>query len=118
MPFCRKLKGSYSPTILVWFISLFILLIFPALVFSQNTPQPPKEVLAFDTPSDAGKSITIQWQLSPDDGEGLNNVLMYEILRSVSPAAEYTKVGDSPRGTTEYVDNSARDKTPYFYKIR
>lgn len=97
---------------------LFILLIFPALVSSQDTPQPAKEVLAFDTPSDAGKSITIQWQLSPDDGEGLNNVLMYEILRSASPEAEYTKVGDSPRGTMEYVDNSAKDKTPYYYKIR
>jgi len=118
MPFCPKPKGRYSPTRLVWFIPLFILSIFPASVFSQNTPQPPKEVLAFDTPSDAGKSITIQWQLSPDDGAGLNNVIMYEILRSTSPEAEYTKAGDSPRGTTEYVDNSARDKTSYFYKIR
>ena len=118
MPFCPKLKGRYIQTNFVWFISFFVLSIFPALVFSQDTPQPASEVKAFDTPSDAGKSITIQWQLSPDDGEGLNNVLMYEILRSVSPEAEYTKVGDSPRGTTEYVDSSAKGKIPYYYKIR
>lgn len=118
MPFCPKLKGRYIQTNFVWFISFFVLLIFTGKVFSQDTPQPAKEVLAFDTPNDAGKSITVQWQLSPDDGSGSNNVLMYEILRSVSPEAEYTKVGDSPRGTTEYVDNSAKDKTPYYYKIR
>lgn len=118
MPFCSKLKGRYSPTRLVWFISLFILSISPALVFSQDTPQPASEVKASDTPSDAGKSITIQWQLSADDGAGLNNVILYEILRAASPETEYTKVGDSPRGTMEYVDNSAKDKTPYFYKIR
>lgn len=118
MPFCPKLKGRYTQTNFVWFISFFVLSIFPALVFSQGTPQPASQVKAFDAPSDAGKSITVQWQLSPDDGAGLNNVIMYEILRSVSPEAEYTKVGDSPRGTMEYVDNSAKDKTPYFYKIR
>jgi len=118
MPFCQKLKGRFSQTKFVWLISFFIFLIFPSCIFSQDRPQPASEVKAFDTPNDAGKSITIQWQLSPDDGAGLNNVLMYEILRYVSPEAEYTKVGDSPRGTTEYVDNSARDKTPYYYKIR
>lgn len=118
MPFCQKLKGRYIQTNIVCLVSFFILSVFPTLVFSQNTSQPAKEVLAFDTPNDAGKSITIQWQLSPEDGAGLNNVLMYEILRSASPEAEYTKVGDSPRGTTEYVDNSAKDKTSYYYKIR
>src|SRR4030066_1316357 len=118
MPFCQKLPGRYIQTNFVWFISFFIFFFSFSLTFSQDTPQPPTQVQAFDTPSDAGKSITVQWGKSSDDGEGLNNVILYEVLRSTSPEGEYTKVGDSPRGTTEYVDNSAKDKIPYYYKIR
>lgn len=118
MPFCRKLQRRYSPTLLIWFISFFIFLNFITPAFSQDTPQPATEVKAFDTPHDAGKSITIQWKNSPDDGAGLNNVMLYEIWRSSTVEGEYTKVGDSPRGTTEYVDSSVKDKNPYYYKIR
>jgi len=43
-------------------------------------PAPPTEVIAKDTPNDAGGGIFLQWKISADDGKGLNSVMLYNIF--------------------------------------
>lgn len=77
--------------------------------------QPASGVKAFDTPNDAGRSITITWKLSPDDP----SITRYEVFR-----AEGTKestpvsVGFVAGGRTELQDNDVKDGVQYFYFIR
>ncbi|OGC87949.1 MAG: hypothetical protein A2142_07575 [candidate division Zixibacteria bacterium RBG_16_48_11] len=94
--------------------SFFLALLF-APIFAQ-IPAPANEVKAYDTPDDAGNSITVEWQVSPDDKDGI--VTGYEILRSESLEGEYAKVGDAPRGTNSYIDSGPKNQQDYFYKIR
>lgn len=75
---------------------------------------PPTNVHAFDTPNDAGKSITIRWDLSPDDRQ----LEEYEIFRTQEPSLEYTKVGWVMRGINTYIDMTVKDKAQYYYKVR
>lgn len=100
---------------LFWGCLYFFIIIFYLPASSQ---QPPTEIKASDTPNDAGKSITIYWKKSIDDGEGLNNVTGYEILRAVLPEGPFEKIGDTPRGETQYVDNHAQNKINYYFKVK
>ncbi|NOY89446.1 MAG: hypothetical protein GXO93_08710 [FCB group bacterium] len=52
-------------------------------VDSIAPPAPVTMFKAFDTPNDHGHSITLNWQLSADDGAGQNSVLQYQIYRWV-----------------------------------
>jgi hypothetical protein len=51
-------------------IAAFIVLIVPAITFAQQPLQPPQDVRAIDTPSDAGGAITLVWSASSYDGPG------------------------------------------------
>jgi hypothetical protein len=81
-------------------------------------PDPPENVVAEDTPNDAGNSITITWIRSSDDGAGRNNVIAYEILRSTAVDGEYEFIGNTTAGAQQFMDTDTRDKMEYFYKIR
>lgn len=82
--------------------------IFFACVF---TLAPPTEVHAYDTPDDGGGSITVEWQLSSDEGaiEG------YEVYRSETGKA-YEFVGFVGSGRTQYQDETEDNKN-YTYKV-
>lgn len=45
-------------------------------------PAPPTNVRAFDIARDHGHGIRVEWDLSADDGQGQNNILQYQILRT------------------------------------
>ncbi len=81
-------------------------------------PAPPINVLAKDTPNDAGNSITLTWTKSSDDGAGRNNVIAYEILRSTAVDGEYEFVGNTTAGAEQFMDTDTQDKVEYFYKIK
>jgi hypothetical protein len=68
-------------------------------------PRPPTNVRVLDKPNDAGHGLIIRWNLSPDDGAGLDNVTMYEILRSSSPDSEFVSRGILPAGETSFEDS-------------
>ncbi len=72
---------------------------------------PPTDVRAYDTPDDGGSTITVQWQISPDDGllDG------YEIHRSEN-GIDFAMVGFVGKGRTQYEDNT-EDGKEYFYKV-
>jgi len=77
--------------------------------------RPASNVILNDTPNDNGKSISMRWDVSPDD----DRVSQYIILRSTSPKEGFTEVGQVPTNTTKYVDEeNLVKKTEYYYKIR
>lgn len=78
---------------------------------------PPKNVEAIDTPNDDGKSITISWDKSPDDGEGAESVTGYKVLRQ-SPDGEFEEVAPIPAGTTLYVDERTERGVAYSYIVQ
>jgi len=73
---------------------------------------PPTDVRAYDTPDDGGGSITVEWQLSPDDAllEG------YEIYRSEN-GIDFTMIGFMGRGRMQYNDEMTEDGKEYIYKV-
>ncbi|MCK4590906.1 MAG: fibronectin type III domain-containing protein, partial [Candidatus Latescibacteria bacterium] len=102
---------------------LFLLVFFFSGVSTaaqQNAPPaPPTEVKVFDNPNDAGGGITITWKKSADDGQGENDVLGYEILRSTTSGSGYQKVASVLPGEESYTDGeNVEDKVPYYYVVR
>jgi hypothetical protein len=81
-------------------------------------PAPPTTVTAKDIPNDKGGALSISWDKSADDGAGAKNVIKYEILRSTQRDAGYEIIGNTVAGATSFSDNTARNKVPYFYRIR
>ncbi len=80
------------------------------IFFCTLAPLGPIEV--FDTPSDAGKCITIKWQ--PTAGE----VDSYEVLRKGEGEEGFAVIGEVASGECSFLDNKVVDGKVYFYKVR
>ena len=82
---------------IILFTASFLL---PPATYPQIPPTPPTDVRAFDTPNDAGRSVTITWKKSLED----TTLIEYEILRFTDPEGEGISTGPirgiipSPRG--------------------
>lgn len=77
-------------------------------------PLPPTDLIASDVPNDKGESITLSWELSPDD----NRITGYVIYRANSYEGKYTILGKVPRGATSYIDDTVIMGQTYWYVIR
>jgi len=124
--------GSENKTVKRVFSFLFLVFLFsPILIISiaeaqysllvpgdTLPPAAPTKTEAFDTPYDRGRSITINWEKSKDDGAGENDVKGYEILRSTEVDGEYKLIGTTVGGAQHFIDNDVRDGIEYFYRIR
>jgi len=78
---------------------------------------PTPGVKAFDTPNDAGNAITVAWQASPDEAQGL--VEGYEVLRSESTDGAFSKVGYVPYGFTSFDDQEVpKNASDYYYQVK
>ncbi|RKX70852.1 hypothetical protein DRP53_03665 [candidate division WOR-3 bacterium] len=75
---------------------------------------PPSGVSVFDTPNDGGGSITVRWELSPED----SLLSGYLVERSTHPDTGFSAVGRVGRGRDEFVDNTTEDGKIYYYRIR
>jgi hypothetical protein len=73
----------------------------------------PSNIIARDTPNDNGNSITILWQLSPDDAL----VKKYEILRGVADKESLSVVGSVMSGERCFFDDKVKVGVKYFYQI-
>jgi len=77
---------------------------------------PPQGVQAMDTPDDAGLSISVSWQPSPDEAKGL--VDGYAILRSDRADGQYQQVGYVPAGLPGFDDQAVpQNGVDFFYKV-
>lgn len=82
-------------------------------------PLPPTNVRVSDAPNDAGGSIDVLWDISPDDVPG-GKVKQYIILRAESvdgQPGEFTEVGDATAGATLFTDGNTKDGLDYLYKV-
>jgi hypothetical protein len=70
-------------------------------------PAPPGAVNAFDTPNDAGKSITVRWSAVPD-AEG------YLLERTGGETPALTPVG---KDDSRYLDEEVKDRVSYTYRV-
>jgi len=91
---------------------------------STETAAPPQDVIATDTPNDAGTSITIRWKRSQDDIGGNAAFMGYDILRGISPDGPFEIIGQTSGGGEAegsdyktYLDNNSVDGTSYYYAI-
>ncbi|HID32334.1 MAG TPA: fibronectin type III domain-containing protein [bacterium (Candidatus Stahlbacteria)] len=75
---------------------------------------PPTGVRVFDTPYDAGGSITVRWEPSKDD----SIIQGYIIERSESPDTGFVAIGRISHGQDEFTDNTAEDGKTYYYRVR
>ncbi len=76
---------------------------------------PVAKVTAVDTPNDGGGSITVDWEVSPDEAAG--KVTTYHIFRA-SEGGEFQLLGEVSSGVTKYVDEGTRDGTKYIYAVQ
>lgn len=77
-------------------------------------PSPPTNITVNDKPNDAGHGLIIRWELSPDDGAGLNNVIMYDVMRSDSPDGKFSSRTFMPSGDNVYTDIEDTKPTEIF----
>src|SRR5258706_4584763 len=80
-------------------------------------PQPPAGLDWHDVANDAGRSIDLNWKISPDDRAGSPTVVQYVIERSESPGGPWAGVDSVAAGTTSRIDQSVSRDVSYFYRI-
>jgi len=81
-------------------------------------PAPVTGVVAYDTADDAGGSITLKWNLSPDDAKGAANLMEYRVLRAESPGGPFKLVKSVPKGTAGADDTKdVKSGIPYYYVV-
>ncbi|MBD3299125.1 MAG: hypothetical protein GF341_10755, partial [candidate division Zixibacteria bacterium] len=61
-------------------------------------PLPPSNVRARDARNDHGHALLVQWNTSPDDGAGKNNVMLYRIERTPRFEGPFDPVEQPPGG--------------------
>ncbi len=80
-------------------------------------PDPPRNLIVKDNPSDGGGRILVEWELSGDDGAGKENVIGYEIYRAVAGDTNFVSIGMASAGADLYIDSGVEDDTKYIYKV-
>ena len=65
-----------------------------------------------------GSGIKVLWTLSADDGAGANDVVRYDIYRSVDQSGSYTQVGSVNAGVSSFDDASITSGQDYYYFVR
>jgi hypothetical protein len=91
----------------------------PDSIPPEYYPLPPTNVSVSDAPNDAGGSIDIRWDISPDDVLD-GKVKQYRILRAVTingQPGEFTVIGDATSGATAFTDGNTEDSLDYIYKV-
>lgn len=122
----RADRLSVLPAVLC--LAILALAFFPDIAMPQPSPEtaaspmarPPQNVRVSDTKGDEGGSITVTWELSPDDhGEAdtATAIVGYEILRSESAGGPFQSVGFAPKGATRFADASTHDGVGYYYQV-
>ena len=75
-------------------------------------------IVAHDSPHDAGGVIELYWTLSRADVLGQERVSGYQVLRSEAAKDEFEIIATLGPGTDRFVDTNASASTEYKYRIR
>ncbi len=78
---------------------------------------PPRDVVARDTPNDAGGSVTVRWKISPNDGAS-PGFLGYRVERSSDPRGPWHSLAELPGLFVEHIDSDGvKDGASYYYRV-
>ncbi len=103
---------TYSKTTL-WVVACLVLFLCGTFAFSQE-PAAPSNVTAKDTPNDDGSSITVTWDVAPED----SGVVGYVILRN-SDAGEFEVIAAELKAdATLYKDSKIIKGKEHAYIVR
>ena len=80
-------------------------------------PAPPSNFDATDYASKVECVFTLTWDLSLDDGAGLNNVAGYAMERALSPEGPFESIGLASPGATKYEDTTCEFTTDTYYRM-
>ncbi|MCK4458024.1 MAG: right-handed parallel beta-helix repeat-containing protein [Thermoplasmata archaeon] len=88
---------------------------------TRQPPRPPRSPRA-GLSGNRWENVTLNWDLSVDDGQGFKSVRRYEIYRNSTHdelGRGYQQIASLPNGTTMFVDELAGEGNPanYFYRI-
>ena len=101
----------------VW-CALWLALAAPAAALAaEPPPAPPSGLTWSDIPNDAGRSVLLEWKLSPDDSAANGRVTAYYLERSESPAGPWLTVDSTVAGMASREDQSIQRNTDYFYRV-
>jgi hypothetical protein len=79
-------------------------------------PAAPTNVCAQDAPNDQGGAILVQWEISVDDGAGMNNVILYNVYKSSSVEGPFDYAGSVGSGRSVFGDGGVeKNGVEYFY---
>jgi hypothetical protein len=107
------------------FIFLFFLLFF--LTFSSfiqaqedttSTIAPPFDLKVKDTSNDGGGSLSLSWQLSPQDKETIGDIDGYEIFRASNTDTTFRLIARVLDNSTSYMDAGLDNQEEYYYAVR
>jgi hypothetical protein len=101
----------------LWCALLLALAVPVAAMAAEPPPAPPSGLTWSDTPNDAGRSVMLEWKLSPDDSAGNGRVTAYYLERSESPAGPWTTVDSTVAGMASREDQSIQRNIDYFYRV-
>ncbi len=88
----------------------------PDSIPEEYYPLPPTNVRVKDAPNDAGGTVIISWDLSPDDSLG-GKVMEYVVMRSTSPDGPFEELGRTVRGNSNFTDKQATTGVKFYYKV-
>jgi hypothetical protein len=77
--------------------------------FARPQADSAHNLRAFDTPSDGGESVTIEWESEAD--------VFISILRSTSPDGEFEIAGETIASEGVYLDYSVESGAEYYYRL-
>lgn len=81
------------------------------LIMLFLTLAPPGEIKAYDTPNDAGSSVTVTWQYPEVKVRGV------KVLRAESPEGPFEEVKYVVYPITKFRDQGLQNGKPYYYKL-
>ena len=106
--------SNFSHSKFTIFLSFLLLLLSAAVSNAYQQVLPPVDVRAFDTPSDGGNSITIEWQAPAQT----NSLTEYIIQRSHLTLGDMQVVARANANSVRYVDNKVKRGNAYYYVIQ
>lgn len=96
--------------VLIFIVSVALGALLSAPGRSQTLTDSPVQALrAHDTPSDAGRCITLTWTAA--------QVVPVSVLRATSPEGDFETIGEAVASDQTFADHRAEDKQAYYYKL-
>ena len=106
--------------LLLFLITSPILFLTPIQAQTDSTEEiaPPFDLKVKDTANDGGGSLSLSWQLSPQDKEAIGDIDGYEIFRASNIDTTFRLIARVLDNSTSYMDADLDNQEEYYYAVR